>query len=112
LTVGGVESTFIVLETVEEFPALSTVRKFTVYVPFVSEALACQAPPLTDTCALAKPDRVSVPLLDTATGDVLCQPFEPLAAGYTAVRPGAVTSLFQVVEPVADERPLIAAATL
>jgi hypothetical protein len=81
LTVGGVESTFIVLEIVDEFPALSTVRKFTVYVPFVREALACQAPPLTDTCALARPDMASDPLVDIATGEVLCQPFVPFTAG-------------------------------
>jgi len=109
---GSVASTCSVLDIVIELPALSKVRKFTVYIPSVRDALDCQAPPLTDTNALANPDRASEPLADTGTGDVTCQPFEPFADGYTAFTTGAVTSLFQVVEPVEEERPLVAAVAL
>jgi len=109
---GRVASTCIVLVIVVELPALSKVWKSTVDIPSVRDALDCQTPPLTDTSALANPDRASEPLADTATGDVTCQPFKPFADGYTAFTTGAVTSLFQVVETVEDERPLVAAVAL
>jgi hypothetical protein len=110
--VGRVASTCIVLDIVVELPALSKVRKFTVYIPSVRDTLDCQDPPLTDTSALANPDKASEPPADTATGDVTCQPLEPFAEGYTAFTTGDVTSLFQVVEPVEEERPLVAAVAL
>lgn len=111
---GATESTLIVREaTAETLPATSTVRKFTVCVPLGKEAaVVCHAPPFTCNCRLAIPDTASVPVVETATGDVICHPFEPVAIGSTGVTVGKEASLAQVVEPVAEERPLVAAVAV
>ena len=72
---------------------------------------ACHvAPPLIDKRATANPEIASEPFADIATGKVLNQPFEPVAAGTTIFADGFEVSSFQLVEPVADN-PLVAATT-
>jgi len=61
---------------------------------------------------IATPETASEPLAETATGEPMCQPFDPFTAGYTGFTIGAVTSLFQVVEPVDDDRSLAGAVAL
>ena len=72
---------------------------------------ACQvAPPLIDKRATANPEIASEPFAEIATGKVLNQPFEPVAAGTTRFADGFEVSSFQLVEPVADN-PLVVATT-
>ena len=99
---GGVVSMLTVPLEVIALPARSTALKSIVYTPSRSStALDCQTPPLTETCALAKPDTVSDPLAEILTGTVLNHPFEPVGEGITWITDGGVVSRFQVVVPFA-----------
>jgi hypothetical protein len=102
----------IVLVIVVVLPALSTALKSIVYTPSTaSDVLDCQAPPFTDTCALAKPDMASDPLAEIATGVVLNHPFDPVDEGITEVTAGGVVSRFHFFDPV-SLLPLSDAVTL
>ena len=72
---------------------------------------ACHvAPPLVDKRATANPEIASEPFVEIVTGNVLNQPFEPVAVGTTIFADGFEVSSFQLAEPVADN-PLVAATT-
>ena len=75
-------------------------------------AVGCHAPAFTRSCRLATPDTASVPVVETAIGEIIYHPFEPVAVGTTGVTVGKEESLAQEVEPVAEERPLVAAVAL
>src|SRR5215510_1425948 len=78
-------STFTVLVTVAVLPAISVDLKLIVCTPSVSDALDCHPPPSTDNSVLAKPEPVSEPFTEIATGAVTNQPFKPSGEGMTGL---------------------------
>src|SRR3990172_7761095 len=101
---GVVVSTETVVEEFEVFPALSDALTETLYTPSYNVVDDCQAPPLMESDASARPEVESEPVVDNVTGETN-QPFVPFEPLISSPMLGGTVSTIAESVPIVELSP-------